>query len=324
MARFWQSIVVIGLIFFDIVLARKSVPVVIASHKLVRGCKQELSHLNSAPHGSSEVTNLIKRVVTDCSSDAYILVDIPGLRAEDMNMEREDSWQSLRRYLAMASTAIGLPWVTHTIDLVYIEKYVMKTCAAEPMVVFEDDEGTEDYIDTTKRVIRLALSPLPALEDEEERDLKIRKYDDLIHKVIRKLPTPHYTIIVTSSTPESVYPLPEAVISSDPDRFDIFNDIINDPSRAKEIERNNQFLHERPTSSPPRHTNIRYLRNRKNAQVHLFDADLWERNKKLVATLVAMIFSLLSLQLIPSIKAFMLPSSKTLPKSQKKSQKKTL
>mmetsp|Transcript_4425 Transcript_4425/g.4886 ORF Transcript_4425/g.4886 Transcript_4425/m.4886 type:complete len:322 (-) Transcript_4425:3324-4289(-) len=281
----------------QLVASFNAVPVLIASHRLVKGLKEELS--GSGPQTPERATNLIKRLVTECSSDEYLVINQPGLMLEDMTVKESENWPFLRRYLTMASSVVGIPWVRGPLDLDFIEQYIISTCYAETMnVVHDDDQEVEAYIDTRTRVIKIDLSELPPREDLELRYSVIREHDELIRKIIRKLPSPHYTIILTSDMPQHVHPIPNSVVESEPEKYQIFHDLVNEPSRELEVERNDRFHKTvEPYWSPDRNTIKRYMENKKKDEIHFFDYDLWTRNEKLILTIIVMVLTLFTFQL---------------------------
>lgn len=282
---------------FPLVASFTAVPLLVASHKLVKGLREELSGSNLERHSSDSATNLVKRLATECSSDAYIILDQPGLRVEDLNMKRAEEWPFLRKYMTMASTVVGLPWVLGTLDLDYFERYIVKNCEAETVnVEHENEDELTQYVDTRTRIIRVKFGELPPTNERGERNRVLREHDELIRKIIRKVPSPHYTIILTSQQGEKYHNVPNSVMQSRPEHFEIFNDIVNDPGRENEVERNDMFRSVDPVWSPDRNTVNRYIRNKKKDEIHFFDADLWIKNEKLVITVFVMILSLFALQ----------------------------
>lgn len=285
-----------------VIYAFQASPLVIASHKLVKGLRDELDHDNATPHEEKTVTNLLKKLVTECSSDAYLLINQPGLRYTDLTTSKEDQWPFLRKYLTLASTVVGIPWIKNPIDLDFIENYIIKNCDAETISVLQEDENeVNKYIDTRKRIIRVELNDLPEDSEDEPgiRDFTLSSHDELIRKILRKVPSPHYTIILTSNSPSTVHPIPELVVRSKPEKFELMHDIINHPSRLAEVERNNNFQKVDPNWNLDKNTITRYVENRKKDEIHLFrDNDLWEKHEKLVTTLVLMIFSIFMIRII--------------------------
>lgn len=266
--------------------AFEAVPLIVASHKLGKGLKKEISGSDCNPHSSQEATNMLKKLITDCSSDEYLIINQPGLRLSDVNDMEKGNWPHLYKYLTLSSTVVGLPWVDEALDLEYLQQYIIRTCRAEVENVDHEDELEVNYIDSKTRVIRIELSPLPPVEDLEARRLEIRHHDLLIRKILRKLPSPHYTIILTATTTGSYHPLPDHIIESIPQRFQVFDSIVNDPLRKVEIERNDRF-HRPPVGQNPAPNMIdEYLQTRKKNEVHLFSRQTWEKNEKIIASIV--------------------------------------
>ncbi|KGQ97244.1 protein BIG1 [Candida albicans P37005] len=273
-------------------------PVLVASHKLVRGLKEEINPSNTLPHNVTSVTNMLKKLITECSSDAYLLINQPGLTYADLTTEKKDNWPFLRNYLYMSSTIVGLPRVENPIDLDFLEQYIISNCDAETINVWHDSEDeVVDYYDIRKRVIRIDLSPL-SISNHDDRVKEIFEHDQLIRKILRKLPSAHYTIILTSLEPGIVHPVPRFLMEETPASFEIFDDIINDPFHNREIEKNDRFHKVEPNWNPIRDSNDRYYRNKKKDEIHLFDYELWEKNEKLITTIFVMVLSLFMMKII--------------------------
>lgn len=274
------------------------VPVLVASHLLVKDLKKELEHDNSKIHKVTPVTNMLKKMVTECSSDVYLIVNQPGLKYTDIQDSKKELWPFIQKYLHMASTVVGLPRVAEPLDLDFLESYIIKTCDAETInVIDEDEHEVKKYIDIRKRVIRVELSPLPE-DDEGVRDQVLRNHDELVRKILRKVPSPHYSIILTSTTTSSIHPIPPVVIQHNPAPHEIFDEIVNSPMRKEEVERNDRFKQAKPDWNEDKNTINRYLRNRKKDEVHLFrNNEFWKQREKLVTTFAVMIMSLFMLQI---------------------------
>ncbi|CAK7895671.1 protein Big1p [[Candida] anglica] len=294
--------VILGLICIGYVAAFSAVPIIVASHKLVPGLG-EIEKDDEDMISSDSMTNMIKQLITECSSDVYVIVNSPGLRLEDIRESEKENWPHTRKYLHMASTVKAYPWVDSPLDLQYLEKYIIKTCQAETInVLNQDDNEVNEYIDVRTRVIKVQLNELS--NDPNERVHSVRGNDELLRKILRKLPSPHYTLIITSDTPSEYHPIPNIIIQENPKNFEIFNDIVNDPLREIEVERNNNFHKVEPIWSPPRHTNDRYLRNKKKDEIHVFDFELWQKNEKLIMTILMMIIGLIFIKFTSIVKFF--------------------
>lgn len=285
------------LLLIQIACALQAVPVLLASHKLVPNLKEDIQTPNTKTQLSLDVTHMVKRLVTECSSDVYLLVNAPGLTQADLTSLKKDNWPHLQKYLHMSSSVVGLPWMEGVLDYKHLSEYIVRTCKAEAVVVHTDEHEVEHYIDTRKRVIRMELAPIPNLQPS--RDEAIRNVDDIIRKILRKLPSPHYTILITSSEPLAVHPIPEIAVENMPEHFELFYDIVNDPTRASEKERNNYMYQEvEPIWREYEDPTELYLARRRQDEVHFFDADLWRKKEKLVMTLALMVASLFVFEII--------------------------
>ncbi|KAM9910145.1 hypothetical protein OXX69_004766 [Metschnikowia pulcherrima] len=273
--------------------ALQASPFLLASHKLIQGLKNEILQPNTRTQDPRQVTNLVKKAVTACSSDIYVLLNVPGLTNVDMLAKKKGEWRHLQNYLHMASSVVGLPWMEGTLDLSFLEEYIVRTCKAESVRAF-GEEDVAQYIDTRKRVIRVETNALP---DGPERDSALADVDDLIRKILRKAPSPHYTIIVTSDEVSPVHPVPEMAITDMPQLFELFHDVVNDPRREQELERNAYMYQEvEPYWNDGADPTQLYLQKKKHDEVHLFDSVHWQKNEKLVATVAMMVASLILIQ----------------------------
>lgn len=289
--------------------ALQAVPVLLASHKLVPSLKKDIQTPNTKVQLSLDVTHMVKRLATECSSDVYLLVNAPGLTQADLTSAKKDNWPHLQKYLHMSSSVVGLPWMEGILDYDHLSEYIVRTCKAEAIVVHTDEHEVEHYIDTRKRVIRLELAPIPNLQPS--RDESIRNVDDVIRKILRKLPSPHYTILITSSEPGAVHPIPQIALENTPEHFELFHDIVNDPSRALEKERNNYMYQEvEPIWKEYEDPTELYLARRRQDEIHFFDADLWRKKEKLVMTLILIIASLFVFEIVSLGRKFKKNSTK--------------
>ncbi|KAK6460520.1 membrane protein [Scheffersomyces coipomensis] len=283
----------------SIVACLQTVPVIVASHKLVPDLKSEIRSDNLEAHNTTSVTNLIKKLITQCSSDEYVLVNIPGLTLDDVTDSKRDLWPYVRNYLKLSSTLVGLPWVHGTLNYKFLEKYIIKNCQAEAIYVNRvDDNEVQPYYDVRTRAIVVNLPPLPEQDDVPARLQKLLEYDELIRKILRKLPSPHFTLIISSDVTSLTHPVPTPHIKANPEDFEIFNEIVNHESRETEYERNDRFKSVEPVWYEPKTTEDRYLRNKKKDEIHLFNYELWSKNEKLVSTIIVMILGLFLMKFI--------------------------
>lgn len=272
--------------------ATEAVPLLVASHKLVRGLKNYLEKDNTEVHSLESAYNVIKHAVTQCSSEAYIIVDIPGLEVSDLSMTQAGNMPSLRKYLMLSSTLVGVPWVDGAVDMDFLEQYIINTCEAETILLTEENEYyISKYIDTRKRVIRIELPPITSTTTFAQKDALLRHVDLVVQSVLRAIPSPHFSLIVSSSRPAPLPNVDRDYIREHPEKYEIFSDILQHPSRAEEVERNDRFHHVEPYWSPDRNTVRKYLANRKKDEIHFFDPELWKKNEKLIISIFVITLS---------------------------------
>lgn len=285
------------LLIGQIASALQAVPVLLASHKLVPDIKVDIQSPNTKTQVSQDVTHMIKRLATECSSDVYLLVNAPGLTNSDMIVSKKNNWPHVQKYLHMASSVVGLPWMEGALDLDHLSEYFARTCKADMVMVYSSEDEVEDYIDTRKRVIRVEAGTIPT--QQPARDEAVRQLDDLIRKILRKVPSPHYTILITSSQLLSLHPIPQVALDNSPELFEIFHDIVNDPSRQNAVERNN-YLYQNMEPTWQEHDDATeiYLARRRKEEVHFFDADLWKKKEKVVMTLFLIVSTFLVFEVV--------------------------
>ncbi|RKP31842.1 BIG1-domain-containing protein [Metschnikowia bicuspidata] len=285
------------LILTSVVTALQAVPVLLASHKLVPGLRDECQRPNTKTLLVQDVTHMIKKLVTECSSDVYLLVNAPGLTNADMLSAKKDNWPQLHKYLYMSSSVVGLPWMEGMLDYDYLSQYIIKTCQAEAVLVHSSEEEVEHYIDTRKRVIRVEFDPVPSIQPA--RDRVVHEIDDLIRKILRKLPSPHYTILISSSTVLPVHPIPQEVLDNNPELFEVFHHIINDPSREVERERNNYLYKDvEPIWKEYEDPLENFMERRRKDEVHFFDSNLWKKKNKVVVSLASIVAVLVVFEIV--------------------------
>lgn len=264
-------------------------PALVLSHKLIPDLALEVKKPYTKHQDPQDVSNMIKKLVTECSSDIYVLVNIPGLTSAEMTGSKEHIWPNLVKYIHMASSVVGLPWVDGSIDLNFLENYIVKTCKAEAVNVHFDAHEVSHYIDTRKRVVHADLSPLP--EEKEARYATIRHIDELIANILRKAPSPHYTIVILLDVLSPVHPIPQFALDESPERFEIFHSLIL--GRVNEVERNNYMYSDvEPYWNHNGDPMKAYLERRKKDEIHFFDHELWQKNEKLISTIVLMVATL--------------------------------
>lgn len=145
------------------------VPLAVASYSLVKGLKDELPEIKpSTRYTGEEVTNMLKRLITECSSDGYVLLDMPGLKVSDINDRSLGNWNHLGKYFSMASTVMGLSFIDDVLDLDYLQQYIITTCDAEPLNINADDNTNLNYIDIKTRSIKIKFDQLSDDQRQEK------------------------------------------------------------------------------------------------------------------------------------------------------------
>lgn len=284
------------LYIFHCAVCFNAVPLAVASHRLVKGLKNELPEIKpSTRYNGQEVTNMLKRLITDCSSDGYVLIDIPGLKVYDINDYSLGNWNHLGKYFSMASTVMGLSFINDVLDLEYLKQYIITTCDAEPLDISMGGNTNAHYIDTRTRAISIKFDHLS--EDHHIRQEQIKKNDQFIREVIGKLPSPHYTIILTSSEKAHIEPVPPSAFNNYPQNHGVFNKIANHISRAQEIEFNDKYMPVEPHWNENKNSNQRYLENKKKDEVKFLDYELWMKNEKIIMTITLMVMTVFMIKL---------------------------
>lgn len=113
------------------------------------------AHLEFPIERLNEVT---KKLVEPCSSDAYVLVNHPGLTLEDL--QDPSSFTFLRTYMLMSSTLGAIPRAEKPIDFEKLEMFANSRCGVLSVEVNGLQEAPT-YIDTRTRFIKVNLPRLP-------------------------------------------------------------------------------------------------------------------------------------------------------------------
>ncbi|KAG7877668.1 hypothetical protein KL906_004703 [Ogataea polymorpha] len=265
------SVVIVQLVWAALCLAKNTFPALIASSKLIPGLRPALPHSEQLPFDLGEATSTIYRVLEQCTSDAYILINMPGLRVDDFH--HFERFRHLREQLSRASTVVAFPNVLVDDDKLAMDDFVRflrihcNTLTYD--VVQEDAAEVPKYLDTRARTINVQLGGLSDEMSQAERLEKLDQYNELLREIMRKLPTPRYTLLLSTNTTtpyeEKEYKLihPEDV-PEDPKDLTvrdrrlaktalnmIFPDItVFDKTRYLEIERNNHGERDDYSSHP--------------------------------------------------------------------------
>lgn len=278
-----------------VAMALNAVPVLVMSHRLVSGLKDEVKQPLHGLQDPELVTNMLKKLVTQCSLDIYLWVNVPGLRSSDLVDLQKHHWRHLQNYLHMSLSLVGLPHVEGTLDEKFLQEYIVRTCKAEA-VRLDGGQELEPYYDTRKRAVTLDFEPLPETEGRTEA---LERVDDAIRKLLRATPSPHYTIVITSDVLGVVHPVPDFVRKNHPELVEVFHHATNDPQRAVEVDRSEAMYQVvEPFWSEPETPMEKYLRRKKADEIHLRTSPAWETHRQLVATVAMMVVSLVVFNLL--------------------------
>lgn len=96
--------------------------------------------------------------MSPCSSNAYILVNQPGLTLDDL--QDHEGYKFLRTYSFMASTLGTMPRIESAVDFDELKRTIVRKCDAT-VVELEGFEEVKTYIDTKTRLISINLPELP-------------------------------------------------------------------------------------------------------------------------------------------------------------------
>lgn len=100
-----------------------------------------------------------KRLIEQCTSNAYVFVNQPGLTLEDL--QHLEGFLYLRTHSLKASTLGLIPRLEKPVDFNMLSDYARSKCSAS-LIELEGFEEVGTYIDTKKRVIRIDFPELPA------------------------------------------------------------------------------------------------------------------------------------------------------------------
>lgn len=180
-------------------------------------------------------------------------------------------------------------------------EYVSEQCGIDKFLVIQGDDSDdyEPYIDAARRILRIDFPMLP--EDQDLRREAIIEFDKSLRTVLAQIPSPAHTVILTAIAPSEA---PDRSVSRSP--RPIFPELLRDPARRQEIERNDhdlkiprQFNVHRPKFSEPQ---PRYMT--------AFDSEFISKNYNLIKLIVTSLIGFLLIQILVKPKA---PSPKPKP-----------
>lgn len=256
-------------------VAQKSVPAILFSHKVSSGLLKYQTNYDPESIVPVEAFKTIAQELVDhCNSDAYIFINVPGLRKLDL-VEYGNDMKFLQRYMNSSSTKLKFEQVkslpeTFMTDLI---EYTKEKCQFEGHIKLRGNNSDDftTYIDSGRRVIEINYSPLPA--NETLRYDSILDLDVYIREILAQLPSPDQTFILTS-----LHPNPVPV--KDYEKMTMFPELFKN---LEEVEKNNMLLDVAPMT-------IKYnpkYNGMEDAPAFSFDYEFFEENKTLLTSIVA-------------------------------------
>lgn len=265
----------------DTLVAQQNVPVILFSHRLSPGLLRYQENYEPRSTIPVDSFNIIAKELLDfCNSDAYIFINVPGLRKLDF-IQYGDEMPFFQRYLNTSSTKLkfeqvkSLPSETYT-DLI---SYTKNKCQFEGHIHLSGNNSDDfaAYIDTGKRVIEINYVPLPI--EPSARNESISHFDKYLREILAQIPSPHHTIFLTSLEPQLV---PE----EDRETLEIFPELFKD---VRDVEKNNMKLNVAPIV----HKYSPKFPVLDDVQVSIFDNDFIAANKGLLSSIIAVSFGCL-------------------------------
>lgn len=228
-----------------------------------------------------------RELVDGCKSNAYVLINQPGLRKDDL-IEYDLEFTSLEKYISFSSTAVAFEQVEALPDDTFeqLAEYIQERCRIDKVLNVQgvDLDTFEPYIDVDKRIIHIEFPPLP--EDQDLRGQAISEADAALRKIMAQIPSPSRSVIYTSLQPDT-----DVKIS----KGRIFPHIFQDKNRELLIERNNHILN----IPPPVHNYKPKYMGMSGEYLSIFDEQFVQENKQLLVAIATGLLGFIILQLLP-------------------------
>lgn len=202
---------VVSLLFSLFMFAQCSLqaypPLLISSTRLVKGLVKKVGSPKPNPYPLAKLDTIIKNIISHCSSDAYVLINQPGLTHDDFATNDQKIFFNVQKEMDQDSTVVAFPYIESPISFNQISKYIVKNCRAEVIRLdVETQEQLDDphadvpkYIDTKTRVILVNLPKLPTYKYQYQyRNQVIHAHDKYLREVLRKIPSPYVSVFLTS------------------------------------------------------------------------------------------------------------------------------
>lgn len=279
-----------------------------------------VNHHNKFVFPPERVSEVLRNLLKPCSSNAYILVNQPGLTLDDL--QHHESYTYLRTYSFMASTLAALPRIEKPVDFDELKRNIIGRCDAK-VIELSDLNEVEAYIDVRTRLIMITMPELPEDPAERIEALKLAgKYslillyndtnitDESIRRTVRKLPSPSHTLIYTALDKR----LYDKYDEKKWEKLEIFHDIIKqDATRDYEYERNDKTNKKIDKTFPEKRTKLL----KKVYLPKFIDKELILENELLVISVLLITLSLIVLQILKFVWIFCKWVLKKQPKHKK-------
>ncbi|ODQ67081.1 hypothetical protein NADFUDRAFT_49525 [Nadsonia fulvescens var. elongata DSM 6958] len=193
-------------------------PVVMFSYREIPAIVNQMPNdyeLETHHQTPSEFNLFTRKLVSSCPSDAYIIIDQPGVSLDDFYpmengiLAEDDSlWTHTRKHMAFSGTVytgsvqLNSGSETDELHLDSLTNSLIKQCYCQIVDVDltrDDGKPFDKYIDTRCRIIRVKFDPLPTTSFS--RLVTLTANDEMINKIMGFIPSPFITTIYTSSSP---------------------------------------------------------------------------------------------------------------------------
>lgn len=258
-------------------VSQRSIPALLFSRKLSPGLlKYQLNYEPDSVVPVESFKIIAKDLIDQCNSNAYIFVNVPGLRKLDF-IKYENEFVFLKRYLNQSSTKLKFEQVKRLSDDIYQEliSYTKEKCKFEGHVQLNGNNSDDfaPYLDSGKRIIEINYTPLPL--DENERLEAIRDLDKYTRTILAQLPSPDQTVFYTSLKPA---PVPE----DDYKPTEFFTELFEN---LNETESNNRIANVAPFINKY-HPKFEGM---KNITVSLLNPTFFKENEDLIKCIIAVL-----------------------------------
>lgn len=222
-------------------------PLVISSSRLISNLIGKIPQLRPNPIPKKMMKGVMNEIYEECSLDAYILINQPGLTYADFKENNDHIFYHIQRKMKDDSTVVGFAQV-EKVNEVFREgiELLKEKCDGKfiEINIYDQhdllrEENLPKYIDSQIRIFQVNLPKLYG--NIENRKTMLAAHDRFIDRLMERFPTPYISILVSSldtSVKDEIYKGATRVsqfkkLSKEFDPFDI---ITNDPRRLENQE----------------------------------------------------------------------------------------